>query len=186
LFISSIAPNQNTVTYLILGVLFLQITFAGVIFELPGAAKNLSSLTLTRWTMQALGDSVDIKYLDSLSLTRFLPDPITQEVTVDVEKPDPNWEPVTVVTEMKEVPGCRAPVAMPSVVENEMVTIKEKETQTVTIDNPDPVEIHNDYKFTLDYEPNFPHLLGNWAMLLLLTLAFSTGTLIALRKQDVI
>lgn len=185
LFISSIAPNQNTVTYLILGVLFLQITFAGVIFELPGAGKKLSSLTLTRWTMQALGDSVDIKRLDSLSRTRFLPDPITQEVTVDVDKPDPNWEPFEVVTEMKEVPGCRAPVAMPSVVENEMVTIQEKETQTVTIDDPDPVEIHNEYKFTLDYEQSVPHLLGNWAMLLLLTLAFSTGTLIALKKQDV-
>jgi len=125
-----------------------------VIFELTGPAKNLSSLTLTRWSMQALGDSVDIKYLDSLSRTRFLPDPITQEVTI-----------------------CRPGG------ENEPLTVIEEETQTIT---PDPVEIHNDYKFTLDYQKSVPHLLGNWAMLLLLTLAFSTGTLIALRKQDVI
>jgi ABC transport system ATP-binding/permease protein len=84
LFISSIAPNQNTVTYIVLGVLFLQITFAGVIFQLPGAARSLSSFTLTRWTMQSLGASVNLESLNDLSKTRFQPDPVTDDVEVEV------------------------------------------------------------------------------------------------------
>ncbi len=185
LFISSISPNQNTVTYIILGILFLQITFAGVIFELPDGAKNLSSITLTRWTMQALGASADLEGLDTLSLTRFQPDPITQEVSVEVEKPDPDWKPVTITTEMKEIPGCRNPVAMPSVVENELVTVNEMVTQTVTIDDPDPVEIRTEYGFTLNYASSIPNLIGNWFMLALLSILFFAGTLIALKRQDI-
>lgn len=185
LFISSISPNQNTVTYIILGVLFLQITFAGVIFELPGASKNLSGITLTRWTMQALGATVDLKGLDTLSLTRFQPDPITQEVSVEVEKPDPDWQPVTITTEMKEIPGCRNPVAMPSVVENELVTVMETVTETVTIDNPDPVEIRTEYGFTLNYGSSIPNLIGNWFMLALLSILFIAGTLISLKRKDI-
>lgn len=185
LFISSISPNQNTVTYIILGVLFLQITFAGVIFELPGAAKSLSSITLTRWTMQALGATADLQGLDMLSLTRFQPDPITQEVSVEVEKPDPDWQPVVITTEMKEIPGCRNPVAMPVVVENELVTVNEMVTQIVTIDDPDPVEIRTEYGFTLNYKSSVPNLIGNWFMLGMLSTLFFAGTLIALKKQDI-
>lgn len=185
LFISAVSPNQNTVTYIILGVLFLQITFAGVIFELPGAAKSLSSITLTRWTMQALGSTADLEGLDTLSLTRFQPDPITQEVSVEVEKPDPDWKPVTITTEMKEIPGCRNPVAMPLVVENELVTVNEMVTQTVTIDDPDPVEIRTEYGFTLNYKSSVPNLIGNWFMLGMLSILFFAGTLIALKRQDI-
>jgi ABC-type multidrug transport system ATPase subunit/pSer/pThr/pTyr-binding forkhead associated (FHA) protein len=186
LFISSISPNQNTVTYIILGVLFLQITFAGVIFDLPGAAKNLSGVTLTRWTMQALGATADLEGLDTLSLTRFQPDPITQEVSVEVEKPDPDWQPVTITTEMKEIPGCRNPVAMPVVVENELVTVMETVKETVTIDDPDPVEIRTEYGFTLNYASSIPNLIGNWFMLVFLSILFIAGTLISLKRKDIV
>ena len=185
LFISALSPNQNMVTYIILGILFLQITFAGVIFELPGAAKIFSSITLTRWTMQALGSSADLEKLDTLSLTRFQPDPITQEVSVEVEKPDPNWEPVTVMTEMKQILGCSAPVAMPTVVENELVTVNETVIRTVTIDDPDPVEIRTPYGFTLNYKSSILNLIGNWFMLGALSVLFLAGTLIILKYQDI-
>lgn len=185
LFISSIASNQNIVTYIILGVLFLQITFAGVIFELPGAANFLSYTTLTRWTLQAFGASANLEELDTLSLTRFQPDPISQEVTVEVEKPDPDWKPVTIVSEMQEFPGCQNLIPVPSVVENELVTITETVRQTVTIDKPDPVEIHTPYEFTLDYEQSASNLIRNWMMLIFLTTIFFTGTLIALKRRDI-
>lgn len=185
LFISALSPNQNMVTYIILGILFLQITFAGVIFDLPGASKGLSAITLTRWTMQALGSSADLEKLDTLSLTRFQPDPITQEVSVEVEKPDPNWEPVTVATEMKQIPGCSAPVAMPTIVENELVTVNETVIQTVTIDDPDPVEIRTPYGFTLNYKSSILNLIGNWFMLGALSVLFLAGTLIILKYQDI-
>ncbi len=185
LFISSISPNQNAVTYIILGTLFLQITFAGVIFELPGVSRGFSAFTLTRWTMQAFGSTANLEQLDTLSLTRFQPDPITQSVSVEVEKPDPAWEPVMIITEMKEIPGCRDLVAMPSVVKNELITVNEMVTQTVTIDNPEPVEIRTPYGFTLNYSNSISNLIGNWFVLAFLSIAFFVATLIILKMQDI-
>ena len=63
LFLSAIAPNSNTVVYLILVVLFVNILFGGVLFELPGFSANLSKITLTRWTTEALGVSANLDYL---------------------------------------------------------------------------------------------------------------------------
>ena len=70
-FLSSIAPNANAVVYMILGVLFVQILFAGVIFDIPGVANYVSKVTLTRWTTEVLGISVDLDHLNSLTITRF-------------------------------------------------------------------------------------------------------------------
>lgn len=181
LFISSLAKNQNIVTYFILGILFLQITFAGVIFELPGIAKPLSSLTLTRWSMQALGASVKLDELDKLSRTRFQPDAITEEVEVDIEKPDPDWEPVIINTEQKQIPGCKNPVPMPVVSKNEMVLVKEKVRQAVTIKNPKPVEIPTSYEFTLKYDATVSHLMATWTILVVLFLSFFMETLAVLK-----
>jgi ABC-type multidrug transport system ATPase subunit len=183
LLISAIASNENTVTYIIMGLLFIQITFAGVIFDLPGAAKSLSSITLTRWTMEGLGTTADLVYLDTLSKTRIQPDPVTQDVSVEVDKPAPDWEPVTVVTEMKQVPGCTNPVPMPSVVENEMVKVKEIVTETVTVE-PDVVDIATPYGFTIDYDHTVAHLLKTWGMLSMLSLIFFSGTVIALKMKN--
>jgi len=185
LFLSSIAPNTNAVVYLILGVLFLQILFAGVLFELPGAASNLSRITLTRWTTEALGISTNLEYLNSLTSTRFQPNPVTEDVSIDVEKPDPNWEPVTVITEMKQVPGCSQPVAMPVVQENEMATVQETVTKSVTI-APDPMDVQTPHKFVLNYERSIAHLFGDWGMLIGLSLLFGASTIVVMKKKDVV
>jgi ABC transport system ATP-binding/permease protein len=185
LFISAVAPTQNTVTYIIMGVLFLQITFAGVIFDLPGSAKTLSGVTLTRWAMEGLGASANLANLDTLSRTRFKPDPVTEQASIEIEKPDPDWKPVTVTTEMKQIPGCVNPVPMTNVVENEMVKVKEMVSKEVTVE-PDPVDILTPYGFTINYEHSADHLLRNWTMLVGLSIAFIAGTLIALKRQDIV
>lgn len=77
LFISALVPNTNTVIYVVLLFLFFQIVFAGVIFDLPGVAGGLSRLTLSRWAMEGLGASANLEHLNSLTRTRFQPDPIT-------------------------------------------------------------------------------------------------------------
>ncbi|WP_374689274.1 FHA domain-containing protein [Promineifilum sp.] len=64
LLISAIVRNSSTVIYIILFVLFVQIIFAGAIFEIPPAARPISYLTTTRWTLEALGSSVDIERLN--------------------------------------------------------------------------------------------------------------------------
>jgi hypothetical protein len=185
LFLSSIAPNSNTVAYLILGVLFLQILFAGVLFELPGVSSNLSKITLTRWTTEALGITVDMEHLNSLTTTRFQPDPVTQDVSTEVDKPDPDWKPVTIVTELQRVAGCSNPIPMPVVQENDLVTIKETVTKSVTV-TPDAVNVETPHKFVLEYERSAARLLGDWGMLLGLSLLFGAGTLLAMKKKDVV
>lgn len=63
LFISAAARTENMVIYIILLVLFIQIMFAGVIFPLNGSAKAFSAITLTHWTIDALGSTADLPTL---------------------------------------------------------------------------------------------------------------------------
>ncbi len=162
LFVSSIVPNTNTVIYVILVLLFFQILFAGVIFELPAGAQALSNLTLTRWTMEGLGATVNMDELNSLGRTRFLPDPVTRDVStvVPIEVPQVTAGSVITVTRMVEV------------------------AQTVTIE-PEPVEIVSDWEFQIHYDHTVRHLLGDWLILLTFTLLLGSGILIVLRRQDV-
>ncbi len=66
LFISAIVSNQSSVIYVVLLAVFVQIIFGGVIFDLPGIAQPLSYLTFTRWTVEALGSTVDMPSLNDL------------------------------------------------------------------------------------------------------------------------
>jgi ABC-type multidrug transport system ATPase subunit/pSer/pThr/pTyr-binding forkhead associated (FHA) protein len=79
LFISALARSQNMVIYIILVVLFIQIIFAGVLFDLPSVTTPLSYLTVTRWTMESLGATVNINHLKDLGVTEmpFPADPTT-------------------------------------------------------------------------------------------------------------
>ncbi len=103
LLISAVVPNANTVIYLVFLALFAQMIFAGVIFDLPGIANQFSAITLTRWTMEGLGTSADMDGLNKLTRTRFQPDPITEEVSLEIERPSDDWEPVTVVTTTQDI-----------------------------------------------------------------------------------
>lgn len=65
LLISAVVRSSATVIYIILVVLFVQIIFAGAIFEIPAAARPMSYLTTTRWTLEALGSSVNMERLNA-------------------------------------------------------------------------------------------------------------------------
>jgi ABC-type multidrug transport system ATPase subunit/pSer/pThr/pTyr-binding forkhead associated (FHA) protein len=88
LLISASVPNPNSVIYIVFLVLFVQMIFAGVLFDLPGITHKFSNLTLTRWTMEGLGTSANMEWLNNLTRTRFQPDPVTEEVAIPVEKPE--------------------------------------------------------------------------------------------------
>jgi hypothetical protein len=45
---------------------FVQIIFAGVFFELPGITKTISFFTPTRWSVEALGSTIDLPTLNDL------------------------------------------------------------------------------------------------------------------------
>jgi ABC transport system ATP-binding/permease protein len=66
LFISAIAANSNSVIYLVLFAIFVQIIFAGVFFELPGLTKTISYFTPARWAVEALGSTIDMPTLNDL------------------------------------------------------------------------------------------------------------------------
>ncbi len=185
LFISSIAPNSNTVVYIVLATLFGQILFAGTIFKLPGVAKSLSYLTITRWTIEALGISVDLNRLNDLSQTRFQPGEITETVTFTVEKPDPNWKPFEVIMEKRTLPVCSQPIDYPVIKENEMRTIEEEVQEEVTL-TPDPITLKTPMTFVLDYERSITRLLQHWVVLAFFGMFFFGAALLALKRQDVV
>ncbi|MBU1879915.1 MAG: efflux RND transporter periplasmic adaptor subunit, partial [Chloroflexi bacterium] len=80
----------DMVIYLVLLVLFLQIIFAGAIFDLPEAARPVSYTTITYWALDALGSTVDMNRLDDLGETKIdytSENPITgDEETVEVRE----------------------------------------------------------------------------------------------------
>jgi len=58
------------VVYLVLIALFVQIVFSGAIFELSPLTQPLSYLTITRWSLEALGASTDMEGLNNLGQVR--------------------------------------------------------------------------------------------------------------------
>jgi ABC-type transport system involved in multi-copper enzyme maturation permease subunit len=70
LCLSALASSRDMVIYLVLIVVFLQIVFSGAIFELSPAARPLSWLTITRWSLEALGASTDMDTLNNLGQVR--------------------------------------------------------------------------------------------------------------------
>jgi ABC transport system ATP-binding/permease protein len=60
LFVSAISRSENMVIYIVMFLLFFQIIFAGNIFSLPDAVKPLSWLTISHWTIDALGSSMNL------------------------------------------------------------------------------------------------------------------------------
>ncbi len=87
LLLSAVVRNQNTVIYLMLLVLFVQILFAGAIFKLPGAAAPISYLTPTRWALEALGSTVDMNRLNALSVTCVEPENEQQRTLIEKSSP---------------------------------------------------------------------------------------------------
>ncbi len=88
LVISAAVKNQDTVIYVILVILFIQILFAGAIFDLPPAARPVSYLTTTRWTLEALGSTADLAALDAMGVTCVeFEDENTQRLMPEAERP---------------------------------------------------------------------------------------------------
>jgi hypothetical protein len=67
LLLSSLGRQVNAVTYAVLGVLFIQILFPGVLFKMTGALQPLSMLTVTRWSVESLGATANLPARDAES-----------------------------------------------------------------------------------------------------------------------
>jgi ABC-type multidrug transport system ATPase subunit len=196
LLISTIVPNANTVIYIVFLVLFFQMIFAGVLFDLPGITNQFSSLTLTRWSMEGLGTSANMEWLNTLTRTRFQPDPVTEVVSTEVDKPAEDWEPVTVVTTTQEIEVPiqtdptqpviiqTVPISVPEVTVHDLVTVTETITETFTV-APDPMDVFKEQEFRIEYTRTAEHLLKDWLMLIGFGMLFALATAVVLRRQDV-
>lgn len=191
LFISALVPNTNTVIYILFMLLFFQLIFTGTLFELPGVTKELSALTLTRWTLEGLGGSVNMDRLGELSRTRVQLEPITRDITFEVEKPAADWEPVTVITTTRLVevpvqPGITQtiPLAVPEVMVHPLRTVTETVTESITI-APEPLDVSGGRTFDLNYARTPAQMFRVWGVLALFSLVFGLGTLLVLWRQDV-
>jgi len=190
LFVSALVPRTSSVIYIGLAVLFFQMIFGGVQFELSNTHVWLSSLTFARWGNEALGTSVNVEFLSSLTRTRFLPDPITREVSMDIERPADDWAPVSVVTSTTEIEvPCgpelvvRVPITVPEIAVNDLVTVTETLTQTITVD-PEAIDVVPEPELRYDYSRTNKHLVLIWLRLAVMGLVLGAGTVAVLRRQD--
>ena len=69
LLLSALNDQVNAVTYMMLGVLFVQILFPGVLFRMDGLFEILSRLTITRWSLEALGATANITTRNQEAIT---------------------------------------------------------------------------------------------------------------------
>jgi ABC-type multidrug transport system ATPase subunit len=83
LFISSLAKSPEMAMYMLVMLLFFQFFFAGIIFDLRDKpAENFSYFTTTRWSMIALGVTVDLENLaeNTIICNTMEDDPRTPEI----------------------------------------------------------------------------------------------------------
>lgn len=60
LLISTLTDKIDAATYAVLAVLLVQILFPGVLFKMDGVLKPLSQITITRWSLEALGGTINM------------------------------------------------------------------------------------------------------------------------------
>jgi ABC-type multidrug transport system permease subunit len=67
---------------------------------------------------------------------------------------------------------------------NEMVTVTETITETVTVD-PEPMDVFSEQEFRIRYSRTLSHLGWDWLMLAMFGLFFGLATVIVLKRKDV-
>ena len=130
LLVSALVSSQDMIIYVILLLLFVQIIFSGALFDVPEA---LSDITITRWSLEAMGSTVNMDRLDRMGIKEIAPDELDLPVT-------------------------------PS----------------------EPVQVDVRMDFNVDYLHDAAHLMVRWFILAAFALLFMGGTLLVLKRQDVI
>jgi ABC-type multidrug transport system ATPase subunit len=86
LLISTFAPSTDSVIYLVLGVVIVQVMFGGTLF--PSVPQEVAGVTLVRWAMTGLGSIADIPSMPQLNkedATKDMPDDYINKPARDAE-----------------------------------------------------------------------------------------------------
>jgi len=157
LFVSAITPNANTVIYLVLLAVFAQILLTGTIFALPPAAEPPSYAMVTRWSLEALGSTVDMDGLNRQTRMRF-------RRTIRMEQQLRAEDMGDALRPLMEQTGIPAP--------------------TVKVEKDIDEEIVNPAELKLRYHHDRNHLLFLWAGLAGFAAAFGVLTALTLSWRD--
>jgi len=90
LLISAVTGKIDAATYAVLGVLFIQILFPGVLFNMDGALKPLSQLTITRWSLEALGATANMVARNAEGRIVVVSDPVNPRTNQVLEGAPPS------------------------------------------------------------------------------------------------
>lgn len=160
LMVSSLFKNADRAIATAPLLIMPQILFSGLVFELEGMTKFVSTFVNCRWGMTALGTSANLNDLD-LSI-------YGEEITIPAQKQDIENQTITVPETTTKYMG-------------QDITIDEhKETfDSLTVDVPETTKtidadmlertIDNLYDFTI------PHLLSSWGVLALFSVVCIAG-----------
>lgn len=89
LLVSSLASNTDKAISIVPIILIPQIILAGVIFELAGPSKVLSYATITKWSLDSLGTSVNLNELYFNTLSPQAPEAVCAQLNPPPGAPPP-------------------------------------------------------------------------------------------------
>lgn len=172
LMISAAVTRRDSVIYVVMLILFVQIIFSGALFELKGPMKGVSYATITRWSLDAIGSTVDMTALDELGELRI-------ERTVNFEQevpeiPEPRTITDTVRMPVQLVTGATAEamVPIPRLEMSDPVSVTKQFTETKVFTDTVTGNLH------IPYAHEGSHLWGRWGMLVFFAVLFGSGALV--------
>jgi ABC-type multidrug transport system ATPase subunit/pSer/pThr/pTyr-binding forkhead associated (FHA) protein len=165
LLVSAVTPNANTVIYLVLLAVFAQILLTGTIFRLPERAVPASLGMPTRWSLEALGSTVDMDALAGQSVSR-VRKPVKVAVEFDIEIAADDLGPTL------------GPVAKQSGAKVPAIPVRREIERNLD------EEIRVPAEFDLVYRHEREHLLLRWGGLAGFALGFGVLTAFVLAWRD--
>ncbi len=172
LMISAAVTRRDSVIYVVMLMIFVQIIFSGALFELKGPMKGVSYATITRWSLDAIGSTVDMTALDELGELRK-----KQEITFEQEVPEIQ-EPRT-VTETVQMPVqlvaggmAEAMVPIPKLEMSDPISVTKQFTETKVFTDTITGNLH------IPYTHESGHLWSRWGMLLFFAALYGSGALL--------
>ena len=172
LMISAAVTRRDSVIYVVMLILFVQIIFSGALFELKGPMKGVSYATITRWSLDAIGSTVDMTALDELGELRI-------ERTVNFEQEVPEMPEPRTVTDTVRMPvqlvtgaTAEAMVPIPRLEMSDPVSVTKQFTETKVFTDTVTGNLH------IPYAHEGSHLWGRWGMLVFFAVLFGSGALV--------
>jgi len=172
LMISAAVTRRDSVIYVVMFILFAQIIFSGALFELKGPMKGVSYATITHWSLDAIGSTVDMTALDGLGELR-------KEQTVTFEREVPEIQEPRTVTETIRMPVqlvsggmAEAMVPIPRLEMSDPMSVTKQFTETKVFTDTVTGNLH------IPYAHEGSHLWGRWGMLLFFAAMFGSGALL--------